>query len=79
MEDKTVSDDVINTVEELTDEGCPKKKKKKESVEEVNITPGMANAMHGGPSCPHCQKGIPKYRGRYPNTCPHCGEDRRVE
>ena len=78
--EKTISDKVINTVEDLQGEGCPPKKKKKENKDkdEVNITPGMANALSGGPSCPHCTKGIPKYKGRYPNACPHCGEDRRI-
>ncbi len=42
-----------------------------------SLTPGMINAwnkQHGKLVCPSCNFVLPKYVGRYPETCGNCGE-----
>jgi rubrerythrin len=50
--------------------------KLQESVDEA-FTPGLKNRLETlppGVECPACGAILPKYPGRYPATCPSCGE-----
>lgn len=50
-------------------------------MEGSGLTPGIKNAMARGDVHSLCKCGfpLPKYPGRYPKNCPHCGETRAVK